>query len=139
MLHAAHAHVVVRTRDDAVVLIRRVRDGRVYHVVPGIEVLDGETPGAAATRVAANELGIEVMIEGMLHAQTFSGVNHFFFMASTQEELPPDGTASIRDHDDWELEGELDGSYEIVRLPRKTILAYDVRPRELARRIAGVA
>jgi hypothetical protein len=74
----------------------------------------------------------------MLHAQAFAGVEHFFFLASAQAELPPDGTAAVRDHDDWELEGELDGSFEIVRLPRKAILAYDVRPWELARRITRV-
>jgi len=34
MLHAAHAHVVVRTAGDAVVLIHRIRDRRVYDVRP---------------------------------------------------------------------------------------------------------
>jgi 8-oxo-dGTP diphosphatase len=134
---AAHAHVVVRTAADAVILIRRVRQGRVYYLVPGTEVLEGETPGAAAARVARNELGIEVSVDEMLYAQAFAGVDHFFFMATALSELLSDGVASGRDNDDWELERELGGSYEIVQLPRTLILAYDVRPWALARRVAG--
>jgi 8-oxo-dGTP diphosphatase len=135
-LLAAHAHVVVRTPDDAVILVRRVRQGRVYYIVPGTEVLAGETPGAAAARAAANDLGLEVEIDEMLYAQTFAGVDHFFFIATTNAEPPQDSAVPRPDHDDWELEGELDGSYEIVQLQRKAILAHDVRPWALARRIA---
>lgn len=137
-LLAAHAHIVVRTAADAVILLRRVRQGRVYYLVPGTEVLDGETPGAAAARVARDELCIEVNVDAMLYAQAFAGVDHFFFMATAQSELLSGRSASGHDHDDWELERELGGSYEIVQLPRKTILAYDVRPRALARRVAGI-
>lgn len=137
-LHAAHAHVVVRTAADAVILIRRVRQGRVYYLVPGTEVLDGETPGAAAVRAATNALGIDVKVEEMLYAQAFAGVDHFFFMATARSELLTDEAASGRDHDDWELERELGGSYEIVQLQRKVLLAYDVRPWALAKRVAGV-
>jgi 8-oxo-dGTP diphosphatase len=135
-LLAAHAHVVVRTPGDAVILIRRVRRGRVYYIVPGTEVLDGETPGVAAARVAANEFGIEVEIDEMLYAQTFAGVDHFFFIATTNADLPRASAVPVPDHDDWELESELDGSYEIVLLQRTSILAHDVRPWALARRIA---
>jgi 8-oxo-dGTP diphosphatase len=119
-----------------VILVRRVRQGRVYYIVPGTEVLAGETPGFAAARAAANELGIEVAIDEMLHAQTFAGVDHFFFIATTNADLPQGSAVPVPDHDDWELESELDGSYEIVQLQRKAILAHDVRPWALARRIA---
>ncbi len=67
-LLAAHAHVVVRTPGGAVILVRRVRQGRVYYVVPGTEVLAGETPGAAAARAAADELGIVVAIDASRRA-----------------------------------------------------------------------
>jgi 8-oxo-dGTP diphosphatase len=133
---AAHAHVVVRTPGDAVILVRRVRQGRVYYIVPGTEVLAGETPGVAAARAAATELGIEVAIDEMVHAQTFAGVDHFFFIATTNADLPQGRAVPVPDHDDWELASELDGSYEIVELQRRTILAHDVRPWALARRIA---
>jgi 8-oxo-dGTP diphosphatase len=133
---AAHAHVVVRTPGDAVILVRRVRQGRVYYIVPGTEVLAGETPGVAAARAAATELCLEVAIDEMVHAQTFAGVDHFFFIATTSADLPQGRAVPVPDHDDWELESELDGSYEIVQLPRTTILAHDVRPWALARRIA---
>ena len=38
--------------------------------------------------------------------------------------------------DDFELETELEGSYEIVLLPRRAVPAFDVRPSALAWRVA---
>ncbi len=131
----SHSHVVVRVRRDEVILIRRVRHGRVYYVAPGVAVAEGETPGAAALRTASDELGIEVVIEELLYAQAFAGVDHFFFAATAQTEIVD--PAPIPDHDDFELDGELGGSYEIVRLRVREILAYDVRPWALARRISS--
>jgi ADP-ribose pyrophosphatase YjhB (NUDIX family) len=128
-----HAHVVVRVPSEEIVLIRRVRDGRVYHVAPGVAVVTGETPGGAAARAAREELGLEVAIEEMLHAQVFAGVDHFFFLATAA--AGPDDEALVPNHDDFELDTELGGSYEIVRLSVRTLLGYDVRPRELAQRL----
>jgi 8-oxo-dGTP diphosphatase len=125
--------VVVRGLADEILLIRRVRDGRVYYVAPGVEVLDAETPGAAAARAARQELGIEVKIDQMLYAQAFSGVDHFFFSATASGGV---GDAALtRRGDDFELDGELDGTYELARLRVAALLGYDVRPLELAQRI----
>lgn len=132
-----HANVVVRTAADDVVLIRRVRRGRVYYVVPGVPVAEGETPGAAAHRAAAEALGIDVVIGTMLYAQEFSGVDHFFFLATTSDaELRPGAALHLPDYGDFELQRAQAGSYEIVRLPRKVLLACDIRPVALARRLA---
>jgi len=132
-----HANVVVRTAADDVVLIRRVRKGRVYYVVPGVPVAEGETPGAAARRAAAEVLGIDVVIGTMLYAQEHSGVDHFFFLATTSDsELRPCAALHLPDYDDFALEGTRAGSYEIVQLPRKAVLACDIRPLALARRLA---
>ena len=130
---APHAHVVVRTAADEVVLIRRVRHGRVYYVAPGVEVGPGETPGGAAARAARDELGLETAIEEMLYAQVFAGVDHFFFLASTEAEL--DGAGIVPARDDFELGTELGGSYEIALLPLRALLGYDVRPWALAQRV----
>ena len=132
---APHAHVVVSVPLEDVVLIRRVRRGRVYYIAPGVAVVDGETPGGAAARAARDELGLAVTIEEMLYAQVFAGVDHFFFLATAAEE--PGDAALVPNHDDFELDAELGGSYEIVRLPVRALLGYDVRPRALARRVVG--
>jgi hypothetical protein len=50
--------------------------------------------------------------------------------------LRPCAALHILDYDDFELEGTQAGSYEIVQLPRKTVLACDIRPLALARRLA---
>ena len=137
-LRATHSHVVARTLSDQVILIRRVRHGRVYYIAPGSEVQDGETPGAAAERVAAHHLGIEAVVERLLFAETFAGVDHFFFLASAPTELLPK-TPPPQYLADSDFPGEFEGTYETVRLERDTILAYDVRPVGLARRVAGAS
>jgi 8-oxo-dGTP diphosphatase len=130
---APHAHVVVRIPPNEILLIRRTRQGRVYHVAPGVPVLDGETPGAAAARAAQEELGLEVTVDRMLHAQAFSGVDHFFFMATAGAGV--EGATLAHERDDFELDTELDGTYELVRLRATELLAYDVRPLELAQSV----
>ena len=98
---------------------------------------DNETPGAAAVRAGREELGLEVAVDEMLHAQAFGGVDHFFFAAATLSEI--DNEVLVPASDDFELEGELDGSFEIATLPARMLLAYDVRPWELAQIIARTA
>jgi 8-oxo-dGTP diphosphatase len=128
-----HAHVVVKVSPDEILMIRRVRDGRVYHVAPGTAILAGETPGVAAIRTAREELGIAVEVEEMIHAQAFAGVDHFFFVAHSHG--PVEHAVLARPHDDFDLERELGGTFELVRLRTRLLLAYDVRPREIALRL----
>ena len=89
-------------------VIRRIRDGRVYYMLPGTEVGTGETPGAAAARAALDDLGVDVGVEETLYAQAFSGVDHFFFLAACETDVRPAGHAA--EHDDFELAGEHAGS-----------------------------
>jgi ADP-ribose pyrophosphatase YjhB (NUDIX family) len=124
----------VRVTPEDVVLIRRVRQGRVYYLAPGVAMREEETPGAAAVRAGREELGLEVTVDEMLHAQAFGGVDHFFFSAAAVSEI--DDTVPAPASDEFELEGEADGSYEIATLPARMLLAYDVRPWELAQVVA---
>jgi len=128
-----HAHIVLRTAEDEIVVIRRVREGRVYYMPPGTEVADDETPGAAAARAALDDLGVVVEVEQTLYAQMFSGVDHFFFLALCHSDVRPARLAA--EHDDLELAGEHAGSHGIVLVPRSELLAHDVRPWPLGRRI----
>lgn len=132
-----HAHVVVHVTHEDVVLIRRVRRGRVYYLAPGVAMGEDETPGAAAVRAGREELGLDVTVAEMLYAQVFGGVDHFFFSAAAISEIDDEEPAPTRE--DFELEGETDGSYEIATLPARMLLAYDVRPWELALVVARAA
>ena len=107
-----------------------------YYVAPGVALGDGETPGDAAARAAHEELGLEVTISELLYAQAFAGVDHFFFLGTAESGL--DAARLAAGEDDFELESELGGSYEIARLPVRAVLGFDVRPWELARRVASV-
>ena len=83
--------------------------------------------------MAHDDLGVAVEVEKTLYAQAFSGVDHFFFLAGCHTDVrPADLTA---EQDDFELAGEHAGSYEIVIVPRRELLAHDVRPWPLGRRI----
>jgi len=131
-----HAHVVVKEPRGDLMFIRRVRHGRVYYITPGSVTREAETPGTAAARVAAELLGVAITIDEMLYAEVFAGIDHFFFLATAKELPTVDHVGSGQGHDDFELDTELEGTYEVVRLPIGTILAHDVRPRRLALRIA---
>ena len=131
---APHAHVVVWISGEDVLLIRRVRRGRVNYLAPGVAVAEVETPGVAAGRAARTLFGIEAAVGEVLHAQVFAGVDHFFFAARALSEF--DDSVELPESDDFELDGELDGTFEIARLPATTLLAYDVRPWALARSVA---
>jgi hypothetical protein len=123
--------------EDDVLLIRRVRRGRVYYLAPGVAVGEIETPGVAAGRAARTLLGMETAVGHVLHAQVFAGVDHFFFAARALSEF--DESVDLPESDDFELDGELEGTFEIARLPATTLLAYDVRPWALARSVARAA
>jgi 8-oxo-dGTP diphosphatase len=125
-----HAHVVIRTEADELVLIRRVRSGRVFYVAPGIPVAHEETLGAAAIRAADEELGVTVEIDEILFALTFAGAEHTFFAARLVGERRLDSTR--HPHDDFALSSGMDGTIDIVTIPSQLILAYDIRPRDLA-------
>ena len=115
-------------------MIQPARHFWIDYLAPGVAMRDEETPGAAAVRAGREELGLEVAVDEMLHAQVFGGVDHFFFSAASLSEIDDEGPAITRE--DFELEGETDGSYEIAMLPARMLLAYDVRPWELAQVVA---
>jgi 8-oxo-dGTP pyrophosphatase MutT (NUDIX family) len=125
-----HAHVVVRTDADELVLIRRVRSGRVFYVAAGVAVDREETLGAAAIRAADEELGVTVEIDQILFALTFAGAEHTFFAARLIGERRLDVTR--HPHDDFALMSGAGGTIDIVTIPSRLMLAYDIRPRELA-------
>lgn len=128
----------MRVRSAAVIieegrlaLIRRERDGMVYHLFPGGGVETGETAEAAAVREAWEELGLRVEVYRLLAEVEFSGNRQLFFEArrtggvfgqggGLEMTSPPAGS----------------GTYEGVWLDLAQIADADVRPKSLARAIA---
>ena len=51
---------------NAVALIQRQRDGRLYHVFPGGGIEPGETPAQAAIREVKEELGLDVSVDRLI-------------------------------------------------------------------------
>lgn len=127
----------MRVRSAAVIieegrlaLIRRRRDGLVYHLFPGGGVEPGETAEAAAVREVWEELGLRVEVLRLLAELEFSGDRQLFFAArrtggvfgrGNGPELtsPPAGS----------------GTYEAVWLRLAETADADVRPESLARAI----
>ena len=117
-------------RRGRLALIKRLRAGRLYYVIPGGGVEDGESIAEAAQREAEEELGVGVTLGPLRVA-----INH-------REE---DGTFQQQ----WYYEAELDsdaititgpelhnhprkGTYEAVWVALDDVLARDVLPRRVA-------
>lgn len=72
---------------NSVAMIRRVKQGRTYYVVPGGGLHDGETTETAAKREALEELGLHVGLERLLaiveriERQSFTHVQ-FYYLAT---------------------------------------------------------
>jgi len=129
---------VVVVDDGRAALIERIRSGRRYFLFPGGAVRPHETPTEAAVREAREELGLEVELVGLAYEEIFAGAVHSYYYADVvggefgTTHWPSEGT-----RDDLERLGE--GSYRAVWLPVSQLLAYDIRPYPLARRLDQAA
>jgi hypothetical protein len=109
--------------DDHVVLLREVRGGSVRYLAPGVATHEGETPGRAAARAALEWLGLEVDVSDLLFADTELGAEHFFFLATPRN--VPEGEVLSAPRPCQGVEPAI--------LKRTALLAYPVRPVEIAR------
>lgn len=124
---------VVLITPDGVAAIERVRDGRTYHVLPGGQVEDGESPAEAARREVFEELGLLVKIRNAVAVVHFGdSTQHYFTAEVIGGEF---GTG-----DGPEFAGTADserGSYRAVWLPLAALTAHDLRPRPIAVALEG--
>ncbi|WP_221563860.1 NUDIX domain-containing protein [Alkalihalobacillus sp. TS-13] len=59
-------------------LIKRVKQSEIYYVITGGGIEDGETPEEAARRAAKEELGVDVMIKGLVHTEKWNSLQYYF-------------------------------------------------------------
>ena len=122
---ATRGHVVVLVEGDRVLLVREVRSGSVRYLAPEATVRADETPGKAAVRAAREHLCAEVTVTDLLFADTEMGAEHFFFVAELESEYQAA----------WDAEPPQSDGTMITAVRRSALLAYPVRPVELARRL----
>ncbi|MGP4082450.1 NUDIX hydrolase [Pseudalkalibacillus sp. R45] len=71
---------IILIQSEQIALIKRVKESETYYVIPGGGIEDGETPEEAACREAKEELGVDVMIKGLVHTEKWNGL-HYYFLA----------------------------------------------------------
>ncbi|HEY6738936.1 MAG TPA: NUDIX domain-containing protein [Actinopolymorphaceae bacterium] len=97
--------------DERIAMIRRVRAGRTYYVLPGGGVEPGETVEQTGVREAYEELGVHVELDRLRYDETFGGQRNFYYDAHiVGGEF---GTGTWPDHADWTPEQRHQmGTYE---------------------------
>jgi 8-oxo-dGTP pyrophosphatase MutT (NUDIX family) len=124
---------VVLLSGHGVAAIERVRDGATYHVLPGGQVEDGESPAEAARREAHEELGVLVKIRGLVAVVHFGDSTQHYFLAETIG-----GEFGTGDGSELASPAESErGSYRAVWLPVGELGRRDLRPKPIAAALAG--
>jgi 8-oxo-dGTP pyrophosphatase MutT (NUDIX family) len=124
---------VVAVRDGHLAVIRRVRDGRTYHVVPGGSVEPGESIADAAHREALEELGVSVTL-GPLRIRVDHALTRFVQRQWYFEALVGDGDIAVTGP---ELAYAPErGTYTAVWIPLDAVDSLEVRPAVVAELVA---
>lgn len=113
--------------DGKLVLIRRVRHGREYWVIPGGGVEEGETVEDAVRREAKEEIGIDVRVGDfvMEARKTWEGRPsvHRFFLCEYVSGVVGTGTQLASAGSEHE-------THEVTLVPREKFASLDIVPEE---------
>lgn len=124
---------VILVSGGRLAVIRRVREGRTYYVIPGGGVEEGETPEQAAAREAYEELGVRVELGPLAATVSFNGNTQYYFGARVVD--GEFGTGVWPDLAGQDLSQR--GSYTPVWVDLSQVESLDVRPAALARAVAA--
>jgi len=122
-----HSGRVILLENNAVLLIKRVKNDRTYYVFPGGKAEQGETPEMTAMREAYEELGVQVKLGDCFETIRFCEVEQYYFLATiVGGEL---GTGQAEEF----ITGE--GTYELEWLPVEELNKYPIIPVEVVNRL----
>ena len=122
-----HSGRVIILENNAVLLIKRVKNDRTYYVFPGGRAEQGETPEMTAMREAYEELGVQVELGDCFETVRFSEVQQYYFFATiVGGEL---GTGQAEEFTTGE------GTYELEWLPVEELNKYPIIPTEIVNRL----
>ena len=121
---------IILIQDDHLALIKRVKQGRLYYVLPGGGVQEGEFSEMAARREALEELGVEVAITRLLFInETLNskfGNCQLYYLAERVTGAFGTGTGEEFSRSDDH------GLYQAVWLPLSELSSYEVYPKGVA-------
>jgi len=111
-------------RDRKLLVIKRVRDGEEYYVLPGGHVDEGETAKAAAVREVAEETGVESVPTRLLYKYKHVelGMQSFYYCVYKS------GEPHQTDAEEYTDETRNRGTYEPMWLPLEDLKNTDLRP-----------
>ena len=124
---------VILIEEHKLALIKRVRNGCVYYVFPGGGIQQHETPKAAAKREAFEELGVQVVIQGLFATLCYEGHQYFFMAKRTGGTF---GTGLGEEYTDLDRHR---GTYEPVWVELRDVNELNVKPREVAMKLQQLA
>lgn len=116
---------IILIEDQQIALIKRVRNGDTYYVIPGGGVESGETPEEAAVREAREELGVHVEIGSYAFEVMGTGHEYYFMAFITGGEF---GKGNGKEFTAAEPDR---GSYEAVWIPIGLLPSINVYPEQL--------
>ncbi|UWE04527.1 NUDIX hydrolase [Laceyella sacchari] len=118
---------VILISGNRVALIKRVRDGMTFYVIPGGGIKEGESPEDATIREAYEELGITIAIKERVAIIEFNGGLQYYFLGEITG-----GTFGTGQGKEFTQPDRKRGTFEPVWMEIEDLADHDVRPREIA-------
>ena len=126
--HRKTARAILITRDKRLLLMKRIKNGRLYYVTPGGGLKDGETPLDACRRELAEETGSVCS----RISEAFSADGDTFFLAFEDSRVKPYGM-------EWTKYDSPDNVYEPVEVRLEEFAATDLKPEKVKEKIFALA
>ncbi|WP_298827860.1 NUDIX domain-containing protein [uncultured Planococcus sp.] len=123
---------VILIKHNKLGLIKRVKNGNTYYVFPGGGIEDSETPEITAKREAMEETGLEVEIQECFVKIDFHGTQYFFLATIV------DGEFGSGNGEEFNDDSRNRGTYLPVWVDISKLNAFDVKPKEVARKIQAL-